>query len=169
MIINLKNLMFPCVGHLNYVLAPPFRDPSLAMRRIIMEETKNKAGIIVMGDFNAASNPQTDRPPRTNRPVLWKPEIDIFNFLEDWAFVDIQKSWEKDEITHTWSNKQTSSRIDYIWLSTKIASKNVHSFENKKAKKIANSDHTLLSLKLYNEGVFNAEKIKIKKKGKKSL
>jgi hypothetical protein len=30
-VINLKNLMFPCDGHLNYVLAPPFRDPSLGI------------------------------------------------------------------------------------------------------------------------------------------
>ena len=67
-----------------------------------------------MGDFNAVNNPQTDRLHKTTKPVSWKPEIEIFNFLDDWGFIDIQKIWEKDKITHTWNNKRTSSRIDYI-------------------------------------------------------
>ena len=71
--------------------------------------------------------------------------------------MDIQKSWEKDKITHTWSNKHTSSRIDYIWLSAEIAPENIHSFENKKAKEIANSDHTLLESKLFSDKIFETQ------------
>ena len=111
-----------------------------------------------MGDFNAVSNPQTNRPYKKNRELSWKPEIEIFNFLNDWAFTDIQEAWEKDSITHTWSNKNTSSRIDYIWLSTDIASKNIHSFSNIKAESITNSDHTLLNIKLFNKDFFNIQK-----------
>ena len=54
-----------------------------------------------MGDFNAVNNSQTDRPHKRNKPISWKPEIEIFNFLDDWAFVNIQKTWERDEIIHT--------------------------------------------------------------------
>ena len=119
-----------------------------------------------MGDFNAVNNPQTDRSHKRNKPISWKPEIEIFNFLDDWAFVDVQKTWEKDEITYTWSNKHTIIRIDYIWLSTDIASENIHSFQNSKAKEIANSDHTLLNVKLYSNNIFSARKSTTKQRKK---
>jgi ribonuclease HI/endonuclease/exonuclease/phosphatase family metal-dependent hydrolase len=139
-----------------------------AIRRVITEEIKNKTKIILMGDFNAASNPQTDRLHKANKPISWKPEIEIFNFLEDWAFVDIQKAWEKEEITHTWSNKYTSSRIDYIWLSADIASDSIYSFKNIEAKEITNSDHTLLNIKLLSDKITDNNKKSTTKRKKKT-
>ena len=59
------------------------------IRKIIMEEMKIKSKIILMGDFNAVRNPQTDRPYKINKRLSWKPEIEIFNFLNNWAFVNI--------------------------------------------------------------------------------
>src|SRR5438477_6980500 len=137
------------------------------IRKIIMEEMKIKFKIILMGDFNTVRNPQTDRPHKINKRLSWKPEIEIFNFLNDWAFVDIQEVWEEDSITHTWSNKITSSRIDYIWLSASIASNNIHSFNNIKAESIANSDHTLLNVKLFSNNIFDIQKPKVAKRKKK--
>ena len=66
-----------------------------------MEELKIKSKIILMGDFNVVRNSQTDRPHKTNKRLSWKPEIEIFNFLNNWAFVDIQKVWEEDSIIYT--------------------------------------------------------------------
>ena len=43
-----------------------------------------------MGDFNAASNPKTDRFKITLENTGWKPEAEIFNFLMDWEFTDVQ-------------------------------------------------------------------------------
>jgi endonuclease/exonuclease/phosphatase family metal-dependent hydrolase len=70
-----------------------------------------------MGDFNAASNPATNRS-HNNKPLNnWKPEAEIFNFLNDWAFLDIHRSWELDLPSPTWIGKTSYSRIDYIWIS----------------------------------------------------
>src|SRR4051794_6262568 len=71
------------------------------IRKIIMEELKIKSKIILMGDFNAVCNPQTNRLHKTNKRFSWKSEIEIFNFLNNWAFVNIQEVWEEDSITHT--------------------------------------------------------------------
>jgi hypothetical protein len=122
-----------------------------------------------MGDFNVVHNPQKDRPYKTNKRLSWKPEIEIFNFLNDWVFVNIQEVWEEDSITHTWSNKTTSSRIDYIWLSTSIASDNIHSFNNIKAESIANSNHILLNVKLFSNNIFDIQKSKVVKRKEKII
>ena len=128
------------------------------IRKLIAEKLKAKSKIILMGDFNAVNNPQTDRSHKVDKEILWKPEIEIFNFLKDWAFIDVQEKWKGDLLTHTWSNETTSSRIDYIWLSADLALDNIYSFNNKKAESIANSDHTLLNVKLFDRNISEIQK-----------
>lgn len=126
-----------------------------ALRKIIGEEIKVKTKIIVMGDFNATSNPKTDRPSTASKSATDRPEAEIFDYLTDWEFTDIQKSWEEEMLSPTWYNQTTYSRIDYIWTSPEIALENLHSFKNEMAEEIANSDHTLLSIKLYKDNLIN--------------
>ena len=67
------------------------------IRSMINEESKHKNNkIIVMGDFNAVANPVTDRPDASVRAHKWKPEAEIFYFLEDWGFTDIHYLWEME-------------------------------------------------------------------------
>jgi endonuclease/exonuclease/phosphatase family metal-dependent hydrolase len=107
-----------------------------------------------MGNFNAAYNPLTDRshPPNTFRPK-WQPEIDLFNFLDDWGFMDVHRHWERDNPSPTWKGFISHSRIDYIWISNDIALQHLHSFENTSIDIVTNSDHTLLKIQLYNKGL----------------
>jgi exonuclease III len=81
---------------------------------MITKELINKTKVILMGDFNAVSNPSTDRSNHSPNNKSWKPEAEIFNFLEDWAFTDVQLLWEESSPSPTWSNKSSYSRIDYI-------------------------------------------------------
>jgi ribonuclease HI/endonuclease/exonuclease/phosphatase family metal-dependent hydrolase len=138
-----------------------------AIREIINRELKNKSKIIVMGDFNAVVNPWTDRFKEESSSLKWKPEAEIFNFLMDWEFVDIQSTWEEEkELSPTWSNKKAASRIDYIWTSPEIIIEDLHSFQNTVAEELANSDHTLLSIKLFkNNFITSTNQKPIRKKG----
>ena len=119
------------------------------VKNIVNEELKEKTKIIVMGDFNAASNPRIDRPGPITEYIKNKPEAEIFSYLIDWGFIDVQLAWEEESPSPTWYNRTTYSRIDYIWSSPELISENLHSFQNEKAEEMANSDHTLLSIKLY--------------------
>ena len=134
-----------------------------------------------MGDFNATNNPMEDRsehiysstsiPPnpnsnttnKRNRKRNWKPEIPIFSSLEDLNIFDTQKNWElstsiSNQLSFTWSNQETSSRIDYIWISFNLIQNHIHSFSNIDFNHITNSDHTLLQIKLYLNNLINCTK-----------
>ena len=67
-----------------------------ALRKIIGEKIKIKTKIIVMGDFNATSNLKTDRPSLASRSATDRPKAEIFDYLTNWEFTDIQKSWKEE-------------------------------------------------------------------------
>jgi len=91
------------------------------------------------------------------------------NFLNDWAFTNIHQVWEMDLSSPTWIGRATHSRIDYIWVLSDIAFNNIHSFSNKKAEDVVNSDHILLYLKLFSNNLIKLPIIKpLRKKGKKN-
>jgi exonuclease III len=134
------------------------------IRSIINEEAKHKnSRIIVMGDFNAVVNPATDRPSSSVRSHKWKPEAEIFYFLEDWGFTDIHNLWEMEIPSPTWYSSRSHSRIDYIWISDNIAINNVHSFSNQKINNVTESDHTLLTIKLFRKNFASSTKQKTSK------
>jgi exonuclease III/ribonuclease HI len=130
-----------------------------AIRQLITKEMHAKSKIIVMGDFNAASNPLIDRHYNSKLSNTWRPEAEIFNFLNDWAFTDVQLTWEMGMPSPTWIGRASFSRIDYIWVSPDIATNNIHSVTNEKADNITNSDHTLLCLKLFAKGITETTKV----------
>ena len=138
------------------------------IKKHIREGKLNDANIVVMGDFNATNNPLEDRASSSRTPEKqkiqkgWQPEISLFPFLEDIGLIDIHKYWEEitspyKQISHTWKNKRSSSRIDYIWISQNMAN-NVHSFENKSFEHVTNSDHTLLMTTIYSQDIINASR-----------
>ena len=131
------------------------------IRSIINEESKhNNSKIIVMGDFNAVMNPAADRPNSSVKSHRWKPEAEIFYFLEDWGFTDIHNLWEMEMPSPTWHSSRSHSRIDYIWVSDNIATNNIHSFSNKKIYNVTESDHTLLTIKLFRKNLADLTKQK---------
>jgi exonuclease III len=146
------------------------------IQKIIKNEKLTETNIIVMGDFNAVNNPIKDRSSNLeesmNKPKkCWKPEIPLFPFLEDLGFSDIQANWEDittttKQYSHTWKNKNSSSRIDYIWTTQDMALNNVHSFSNTGFEHITNSDHTLLQVTLYRNGITNTPKKAVAKRRK---
>ena len=71
------------------IYLPSNKQESLKYQRILQQLIKaehnkyNKGKIIVMGDFNAVSNPERDRSHQKANHNSWKPEIELYNFLED--------------------------------------------------------------------------------------
>ena len=134
-----------------------------------------------MGDFNAANNSIVDRSnnsteitKKTNHS--WRSEISLFSYLEDLGFSDVHKDWEEMTTksmrpSHTWKNKNASSRIDYIWINQELAMNNkLYSFNNIDFNHITNSDHTLLQLSLYRKGIVNcSSEAAIKRKGLRTI
>jgi exonuclease III len=151
------------------------------IQTIVKKEKLNNANIIIMGDFNAASNPQEDRSnkaessKKAKTKKSWKPEIPLFFFLEDLDFLDVQKNWEEiipisKQKSPTWQNHNSSSRIDYIWTSQELSLNNIHSFKNIDFKHISNSDHTLLQIKLLKNDLINSpKKAAINKRGSRVI
>jgi exonuclease III len=94
------------------------------IQKIIKREKLVNTNIIIMGDFNAVNNPLTDRSSiardlPNNPKRKWKPESELFPYLEDIGFSDVQKNWEEmttitSQPSHTWKNNNASSRIDYM-------------------------------------------------------
>jgi exonuclease III len=121
---------------------------------------KNKHGqgfhTIVMGDFNAAYNPSEDRKSTSKASFRssWRPEIPLFNFLDEWDFIDIQATWEGKEKTPTRRNLTSSSRIDYIWISHSLTSYPLLRFDNQNMEDVTGSDHTMLLMTLHDKNLF---------------
>jgi hypothetical protein len=65
----------------------------------------------------------------------------------DWGFTDLQQLWEPENTSHTWENKRSSSRIDYIWGSKEIAL-NLLNCRNDNIAEVTNSDHTLITIQI---------------------
>ena len=117
-----------------------------------------------MGDFNAVSNPERDRSHQKANHNSWKPEIELYNFLEDWSFTDVQELLELDMPTPTWSNNFGHSQIDYIWTSNEITLENIYDLSNEKIENITGSDHTLLTLRLKRDMIMQKSRSTVKKK-----
>ncbi|RHZ45286.1 hypothetical protein Glove_682g5 [Diversispora epigaea] len=77
------------------------------IRKLIIEETKKNTNIIIMGDFNTVVLPHLDRLSRGKDKVstlFHKLEILLFDFFEDWAFTDLQATWQGDKYHITGSD-----------------------------------------------------------------
>ena len=152
-IIALHLYLKKCKLYIMQIYLPSYKKDSdrfqRAIRQLITKEIQARSKIIIMEDFNAANNPLIDRPYNSKLSNTWHPETEIFNFLTDWGFTDVQLTWKMGLPLPIWIGKVTHSRIDYIWVSTEIAINNIHSFTNEKTENIVNSDHMLLCLKLY--------------------
>ena len=112
-----------------------------------------------MGDFNAVVSPNLDRLSKgTDKSYIssHKPEIPLFDFFEDWAYTDLQATWQGDKRTFTWKNSLSESRIDQIWFSPNIIT-NIHSFNNTLIDHITGSDHSILSCEIFSDGIFNLQ------------
>ena len=147
------------------------------VQKIIDNARPTNTNTIVMGDFNAANNPIVDRTNNTSTKTnnSWKPEISLFPYLEDLEFTDVQKNWEEttslsSKPSHTWKNRNVSSRIDYIWITHELATNNLFSFNNIAFNHITNSDHTLLQLLLYKKNITNCpSEARTKRRGPRSI
>ena len=76
----------------------------------------------------------------------------------------MQAEWEEEIPTPTWYNKMTYSRINYIWALSELILKNLHFFQNKMVEELENSNHTLLSIKLFKNDLIDKKPHKLMQK-----
>jgi hypothetical protein len=126
--------------------------------KTINKKLKDKFSIIVMGDFNAAVNPRRDRTRNDQQYIpSEEPEIPIFDSLINEGLVDIQEIWEENNVTATWRNNVSNSRIDYIWTTRDIAIESTR-FQNRFDRSISESDHTILALTIQLRSIVHKDK-----------
>jgi hypothetical protein len=136
------------------IYLPSDRRQSRALQKKIQDllqaYSRKNYEIIIMGDFNATANPRTDRKSLNSTTEFTRsedPEIELFEYMNNWNLSDLQQLWEPTETPHTWRNKLSSSRIDYIWGSYSIAN-NMFQFSNEDFRSTSNSDHDMLILQI---------------------
>jgi exonuclease III len=175
-IISIRFLFRKCVLTIYQIYLPSNTQDSRQYQRILRQmitkerEKNSKAKIIVMGDFNATVKPERDRSRLKPHQSTWKPEIDLFNFLEDWAFLDVQEFFEPNTPSPTWSNKISNSRIDYIWTSREFGFDELVEVNNENIDNITGSDHTMLTLTIKRKGITELKSnAQIRKKGTTNL
>ena len=130
------------------------------IRSIINTKLQANFQVILIGDFNIVYNPSVNRssPPNGFRPT-WKPEITLFEFLDNLDFTDTQQFWEQDILSPIWKGFVSYSRIDFIQTSASLSNKHLLNFENEDIKDITNSDYTLLTIELINIHLFQRDPI----------
>jgi exonuclease III len=121
-----------------------------AVKELIKSKIQKQFEVIIMGDFNDTLNPRLDRKSEFQTSLFApseEPEIELFRTMINWGFTDLHQLWEPENTSHTWRNKRSSSRIDYIWGSKEIAL-NLLSCKNDNIVEVTNSDHTLITFQI---------------------
>ena len=135
--------------------------------RKIRECEKAKIRVVVMGDFNDIRSKELDqnRVESSRKQVLL-----LLRWLENSNFEDAFRKIHPDKREFTWSNKISSSRIDYIWVS-RVLGQCIMSCETVNAEFITESDHKIVVTKL-GTGISQRRKALAKEKrlkGKKQI
>ena len=105
--------------------------------------------IILGGDFNVVLDPQLDKEggnQRENETLEFR--LGLLSFLEAFQLVDIIRTKHPDKQLSTWHSRyyNTSSRIDYIFISEFMANRVMQGF----IKSAIFTDHNLVQIKLQN-------------------
>lgn len=91
-------------------------------RKVIIEKYINRsfnAQIIVMGDFNSILDSELDRTQNIERK--WLKKDLLLNWLQRQEFQDSFRTMYPKAKKFTWSNGETSTRIDQIWVSEELS------------------------------------------------
>jgi exonuclease III len=131
------------------------------IQSLLQTYSRKNYEIIIMGDFNATANPRTDRKSANSITEFIRsddPEIELFDYMNNWNLSDLHQLWEPTETSHTWKNKTSSSRIDYIWGSYNIANSMLQ-FSNEDFRETSNSDHTMLTIQIARNAILKDHQI----------
>jgi hypothetical protein len=133
-------------------------------QRIIKVVTNRKryTEVIILGDFNHTVDNILDRQhPQTSN---YK-KLPIFSWLKRQNFIDSYRTLHPTEEAYTWSNQETATRIDYIWLSETLAA-GLQNAKIEEAEGLTDSDHKIITTEIWIEHIIaNCSEANIKRKG----
>ena len=88
----------------------------------------------------------------------------IFSWLSRQNFIDSYRNLHLTEEAYTWSNQETATRIDYIWLSETLAL-GLQKANIEEAEDLTNSDHKIITAEIWIEHITaNCSEAEIKRK-----
>ena len=120
--------------------APPNNDQEKkTLRKAIIKKYINRSlrsQMIVMGDFNSIIDAELDRTPK----LKYIKQDPFLNWLQRQEFANAFRTIYPKSRKYTWSNGDTSTRIDQIWVSDKL-SYGLFDAEIQEIDVFTNSDH----------------------------
>src|SRR5260363_94512 len=127
----------------------------------VVYRRKEKMQVVIMGDFNHTVDNILDR---QNPQTLNYKRLPIFSWLKRQEFQDAYRLLYPTGQTYTWSNGETATRIDYIWISSGLAS-GLQEMVTEEAKGITDSDHSIIVAEVWvGHVIADSSKVEIKKK-----
>ncbi|GES94273.1 exodeoxyribonuclease III [Rhizophagus clarus] len=106
--------------------------------------SKKNRYYVLIGDLNSYINKSMDY---SGPSKLAKKPSNIITWLDDSFFVDTFRKLNPKKRSFTWTNKTTSTRIDYIWADPKLEDKLKKSHIYQSAD-ITDSDHNILLVEI---------------------
>src|ERR1043165_9495568 len=127
----------------------------------IVSKKKRRMQTVIMGDFNHTANNILDR--QHPQAANFK-RLPIFNWMKKQDFSDTYRDMHPTSQKYTWSNKEAATRIDYIWVSKRLAS-GLQKAGIEEVKEITESNHKITVAEMWIKHLIakNSE-AKIKKK-----
>jgi len=123
---------------------------------------KRRTQIVIIGDFNHTANNILDR--QHPQSANYK-RLPIFNWMKKQDFSDTYRDMHLAKQQYTWSNEEAATRIDYIWVSDRLAT-GLQKAEIEEAEEITESDHKIVKAEIWIKHVM-AEKSEAEVKRKK--
>src|SRR5690242_5331563 len=127
--------------------APPNNDQKKkALHKAIIKKYINRSlrsQMIVMGDFNSIIDTELDRTPK----LKYIKQDPFLNWLQRQEFANAFRTIYPKSRKYTWSNGDTSTRIDQIWVSDKL-SYGLFDAEIQEMDVFTNSDHGAMIVKI---------------------
>ena len=112
--------------------------------RKIREYERNRTQVIVMGDFNDIRSRELDQ---NKEGSGRKQTLPLLRWLENSSLEDLFRKSHPYKKEFTWSNGNSSTRIDYIWASNILSQSSINC-EIQSAELSTGSDHEIVVAKL---------------------
>jgi exonuclease III len=133
----------------------------------IRECEKDNIRVILMGDFNDIRSKELDQNKEFSSR---KQTLPLLRWLDSSDLEDVFRKVHPYEKVYTWSNNESSTRIDYIWASSRL-SQGIIDSRIIESSCITGSDHSFVFAKLSTGIMYKTRALALDKrmKGKKRI
>src|SRR6185295_6622656 len=106
---------------------------------------KKHTQVVVMGDFNHTADNILDR---QNPQTTSFKRLPICSWIKKQDFADTYREMHPTRQEYTWPSKEAVTRVDYIWVSERLAS-GLQEEEIEDVEEITESDHKIVIAEIW--------------------